>query len=120
MDAYQVVKDWRRRNPDKLAEQTRRRQERVRRRNVEKMLKYLEDKQCVDCGERDPLVLQFDHVNGDKRFNIGVYLYRASWHWQKVLVEIEKCVIRCANCHRRKTAEENRSWRWEFSQKSAV
>ena len=56
---------------------------------------------CADCGERDPLVLEFDHLR-DKRFNIGSALpYR---NWETILAEIEKCEVVCANCHRRRTA----------------
>jgi hypothetical protein len=55
----------------------------------------------VDCGETDPLVLEFDHLR-DKRFNIGNALpYR---NWASILAEIEKCAVVCANCHRRRTA----------------
>ncbi len=55
---------------------------------------------CVDCGESDPLVLDFDHVRGKKKFSLG----RAYEHGRlQVLDELAKCEIRCANCHRRKT-----------------
>jgi hypothetical protein len=56
---------------------------------------------CVDCGESDPIVLDFDHVE-EKRFNIA----NAAWKLVSISVladEISRCVIRCANCHRRKT-----------------
>ncbi len=57
---------------------------------------------CVDCGEADPIVLEFDHVRGEKVANVGtmVGVGRAV---QAVLDEIAKCDVRCANCHRRKT-----------------
>lgn len=56
---------------------------------------------CVDCGETDPLVLEFDHL-GDKRFNIAKGLRTHSW--PAVLDETAKCEVVCANCHRRRTA----------------
>jgi hypothetical protein len=55
---------------------------------------------CVDCGETDPLVLEFDHL-ADKRFNIAKGMRDRSW--QAVLDEIAKCDVVCANCHRRRT-----------------
>jgi hypothetical protein len=58
---------------------------------------------CVDCGESDPLVLEFDHRE-DKRAQI-VDLMRNHAQWSDVLKEIEKCDVRCANCHRRRTAK---------------
>ena len=56
---------------------------------------------CVDCGERDPVVLEFDHLR-DKRLAISSQLHGRNW--QTILDEIEKCEVLCANCHRRRTA----------------
>lgn len=61
---------------------------------------------CVDCGEKDPIVLEFDHRAGTKLFNIGEGGRHRSMHNLKA--EIEKCDVRCANCHRRKTWLANR------------
>jgi len=54
---------------------------------------------CKDCGIKDHRVLDFDHV-GPKEFNLakGDGVSR-----EKLLAEIAKCEIRCANCHRLKT-----------------
>jgi hypothetical protein len=66
------------------------------------LLRYFEDHPCLDCGEKDPVVLEFDHRR-DKQFNIGADLpYR---NWETILAEIEKCDVVCANCHRRRTAQ---------------
>ena len=57
---------------------------------------------CVDCGEDDPIVLDFDHkVQSEK---LGQVSAMVSWGWDKIQAEIDKCDIRCANCHRRRTA----------------
>jgi hypothetical protein len=56
---------------------------------------------CTDCGETDPLVLEFDH-QGDKCFNVSAGV--RDRNWQAVLDEIAKCEVVCANCHRRRTA----------------
>jgi hypothetical protein len=65
------------------------------------LLDFFRSHPCMDCGERDPLVLEFDH-QGDKLFNISKGLRDRSW--QSVLDEIAKCDVVCANCHRRRTA----------------
>lgn len=56
---------------------------------------------CVDCGESDPLVLEFDHVC-EKTFGISQGL--RDRNWMSVLDEMAKCDVVCANCHRRRTA----------------
>jgi hypothetical protein len=72
------------------------------------LIDYFRSHTCVDCGEGDPVVLEFDHL-GDKLFDIGQALpYR---NWPSILREIEKCVVVCANCHRRRTARRRGSLR---------
>ncbi len=65
------------------------------------LLDFLAAHPCVDCGEADTLVLEFDHL-GDKRFTIANGL--RDRNWDSVLNEMAKCDVVCANCHRRRTA----------------
>jgi hypothetical protein len=81
----------------------------VRERNTELLLDYLLKHPCLDCGESDPLVLEFDHVRGVKTKEISCMI-QEKWSWKAVEAEIDKCVVRCANCHRRKTAYEQ-NWK---------
>lgn len=54
---------------------------------------------CVDCGYREhAIALQFDHVGDDKKASVS-NLIRSDYSWKTVLLEIEKCEVRCANCH---------------------
>lgn len=57
---------------------------------------------CIDCGERDPIVLDFDHVRGEKNFNIA-HGPMMGLSKESILEEVAKCELRCANCHRRIT-----------------
>ena len=67
------------------------------------VLDYLRGHPCVDCGEADPVVLEFDHREGtQKRFNIGNAV-TDGYGLSTVIAEIAKCDVRCANCHRRET-----------------
>ena len=68
---------------------------------------YLKTHPCVDCGETDTIVLEFDHVAG-KDFNISDAT-RKGVSIKKLKDEIAKCEVRCANCHRKKTYERNGS-----------
>lgn len=54
---------------------------------------------CIDCGFRlHPAALHFDHISGEKLFNVSLAKSLGS-----AKSEIEKCVVRCANCHAIKT-----------------
>lgn len=77
---------------------------RVRRRELkERVWGVLTEQACVDCGERDPLVLDFDHLDpAQKRADI-YSLVRSAYAWQTISDEILKCAVRCANCHRSRT-----------------
>lgn len=72
--------------------------------NRKKILEYLKDNPCVDCGEDHPAALEFDHVKGEKKNNVSNMIHYNTW--DKVAQEIEKCEVRCANCHNKKTAKE--------------
>jgi hypothetical protein len=69
------------------------------------LIEFFRTRPCVDCGESDPLVLEFDH-RSDKIFNISKGIRDHSW--ASVLDEIAKCDVVCANCHRRRTARRGR------------
>lgn len=54
---------------------------------------------CIDCGYNDHAVaLQFDHINDDKKASVS-NLIRSDYAWSTILEEINKCEVRCANCH---------------------
>ena len=73
--------------------------------NLRRLLEFLIDHPCVDCGETDPLVLDFDHRDpSKKRMAVSSLLRYASW--SALEAEIAKCDIRCANDHRRRTARQ--------------
>ena len=59
---------------------------------------------CMDCGYADhPAALEFDHRDPTtKRFDISKNPGRS---WNDILTEIEKCDVRCANCHRIRSIE---------------
>lgn len=71
--------------------------------NSKFVLKYLLEHSCVDCNEKDPVVLEFDHVRGVKLFSISSGIRRGK-SISDLTKEIAKCEVRCANCHRRITA----------------
>ena len=60
------------------------------------------DVPCVDCGIRyPPYVMEFDHRPSEKKlFRISAGINRKK---AVLLVEMAKCDIVCANCHRIRT-----------------
>ena len=58
---------------------------------------------CVDCGFADhPAALDLDHVRGEKAMDLSRARLSS---WVVFIEELEKCDVRCANCHRIVTAE---------------
>lgn len=72
---------------------------------------YLLDHPCVDCGESDPIVLEFDHKDDTEKIMdvTKIIVYRNT---KKLFDEIAKCDVRCANCHRRRTAKQFNNWKY--------
>ena len=73
------------------------------------VLEYLLSNPCIDCGEADPVVLEFDHRD-NKTANVSDGM-RRGWSLKRIMEEVAKCDVRCANCHRRATAKSFGSYR---------
>lgn len=63
---------------------------------------YLKEHPCVVCGEDDPVVLEFDHIERSTKFMAIAEM--ATYSLDRIQKEIDKCQVMCANCHRRHTA----------------
>lgn len=100
-------KAWYRQNADYAKQKN---GEVLRRNRAEARAKILDYKlrhPCVDCGEPDPIVLDFDHFR-DKIAHVS-RMVGTGRPWTTIEAEIAKCEVRCANCHRRKTHSERGS-----------
>ena len=67
------------------------------------LLEFLSTQECVDCREKDPIVLDFDHKKPHKKFKSISKMLSGHYSWSAIQREIKKCEVRCANCHRRKS-----------------
>lgn len=66
----------------------------------------LVESKCADCPENRPACLQFDHTDPSKKlFNVAQAATLGK-SLESVDREIAKCIIRCANCHALRTAEQ--------------
>lgn len=94
--------------------QLRERKSKARRKNKDKkrtvIKEYFKSHPCVDCGEADYCVLDFDHRDpNEKRYGIA-HIMGNNHSISTLLVEMDKCDVRCANCHRRRTAQQQGWW----------
>jgi len=77
-------------------------------RNREFILSYFKSHHCVDCGESNPVVLDFDHIGNNKSIDVSLMVWQTH-SIKSIECEISKCEIRCSNCHRIVTAKRNPS-----------
>lgn len=72
----------------------------IQKKKFKKLIKeYLLNHPCVDCGNSDIRVLEFDHIKGNKNFCISK-AHLVAFSLETIKKEISKCEVRCANCHR--------------------
>lgn len=83
--------------------------------NQERVFAYLLEHPCVDCNEPDPCVLDFDHRAPSEKIHEVSKLLGEGYSWKVILNEIQKCDVRCANCHRRKTAKDQGWFTWRLA-----
>ncbi|QGH79030.1 endonuclease VII [Streptomyces phage Enygma] len=88
--AYQKVKDA---------------QARQREEKRQFVCEYLSSHPCVDCGESDIIVLEFDHTGDIEKVSDVSKMMNNGTSLSRMKEEIAKCEVRCCNCHRRKTVE---------------
>lgn len=73
------------------------------------LVSHRSDLACSVCGESDPDCLDFHHVDpAQKDANIA-HAIHAGWSIERMKREIAKCIIFCANCHRKHHAAEKRA-----------
>ena len=113
-DSTAYMRRYRAEHPDYVKRHKRSQKTRAER-NQAWIYEYLLQHPCVDCGEKDPLVLEFDHIGDDKSYEVTSL---TSLSLKRIQEEIAKCEVTCANDHRRRTAQRANSLRWQLAQKS--
>ena len=86
-------------NKERMSEFRKDSKKRLRKRRLEKYLKYLKSFKikCLDCGINDFRIIEWHHRNPlEKEENISRLIYSS---WVKFLIEVEKCDPLCRNCH---------------------
>lgn len=67
---------------------------------------FLKTHPCVDCGENNIVCLDFDHIDPKSKFKSVSALVHSLCVLSTIQKEMDKCEVRCSNCHRKKTAED--------------
>lgn len=110
-------REYRKQNREKINESNRKNWKKVgpdinkkrledKKRSRKLVFEYKLTHPCIDCGESDPVVLDFDHRDPSLKKEGVARMLSSGYSWELIQHEIEKCDIRCANCHRRKTSKE--------------
>jgi hypothetical protein len=101
---------WYERNKESHAVNVRANTKKAKELAREYVYEYLLTHPCTKCGETDPAVLEFHHV-GEKDKEVGRMIAQG-YGINALAAEISQCVVVCANCHRRITAEEKGWYKW--------
>jgi hypothetical protein len=96
---------WSQRSPEARARQIEKVLE--RRKELRKWYDGLKDRPCTDCGGSfHPAAMHWDHLPGfEKVANLSRLKHLGSK--RKILEEIKKCELVCANCHAVRTFERS-------------
>lgn len=71
-----------------------------------RVAQYKAERGCSLCAEKDPACLDLHHPGDDKEISISGAI-RVGMSWTRISAEIEKCVVVCANCHRKLHATDD-------------
>ena len=94
---------YRRNRGDYIARNKRYRQE-----FLDRINEYKSGKPCADCGGSFHFcAMDFDHLDPTKKV-APIARLRVLGSWTRVLDEIEKCELVCANCHRVRSYNRSR------------
>jgi 5-methylcytosine-specific restriction endonuclease McrA len=67
----------------------------------ERLDTYRSALKCQICSEGTMCCLDFHHTNPkSKDINPGD-MVGSGWSWERMMKEIDKCIVLCANCHRK-------------------
>ena len=92
----QYHRDWYHKNAEKRLADKRRYQAAIR----QELEAIKTERGCQECGERDFRCLDFHHRDPEeKMLQLGCSYRRVGR--EKIMAEVEKCSVLCANCHRK-------------------
>lgn len=97
-----AIREHYKRNREYYLAKTKKRNKFLRKQITDFLVHYLKKHPCVDCGEGNIIVLEFDHI--EKKSNDISRMLKNRLSLKTIQFEVEKCQVRCANCYRKRTA----------------
>lgn len=95
INAYK--REWYQNNKKKVIGEVRNRRLDIR----ERFNEFKTTLKCETCGENHISCLDFHHLDpNEKDFDVAKMVHEG-WGWEKIMSEISKCIVLCANCHRK-------------------
>lgn len=117
----EISKSWYKANTNRHNKNVRKNSAKYNKRIRKFVAEYLLSHPCVDCGEDDMIILDFDHRDPTtKTLDINKMIHNCTRSLESIQHEIAKCDVRCAGCHRRRTAKQFGSWRLVFCPRSSI
>ena len=56
---------------------------------------------CQMCGyDKCDSALEFHHLDSTKKDSDFNNMFSHNWNWKRCVLEVSKCILLCANCHR--------------------
>lgn len=90
------AREYYKRNPQRWIEKNKKRKKEI----YKFISEYKRKNGCKLCDENEPVALDFHHINKNKEINLA-HAQTRMWGKTRILKEINKCVVLCANCHRK-------------------
>ena len=112
---YSSCKNCRRLQSKTYYENNKHRAKERRESNWDYIYDYLSDSCCINCGETDIILLDFDHRDPTEK--VANVSQMASWSIESIDKEIAKCDVLCSHCHRYKTAHEQNWYVLKYKEK---
>lgn len=96
-EKLETRKEWYKKNKSKSIGWVKKRENRIK-----KWWKnYKSSLSCEKCSEEHISCIDFHHINPEeKEINLGNAI-GSGWSKERILKEVSKCVVVCANCHRK-------------------
>lgn len=98
-------KEIRKKSYEKHKETDRARANRNKRKRKEWFRELKSKLKCERCPENHPACLEFHHLDPSEKNNHVSSMVHETYSEKRILEEIDKCIVLCANCHRKEHHE---------------